>query len=311
MRASGRSRGERGLQNRRRRTTRLIDLTRRLTEAPYALFSLGAFAEDYGAAKSSISEDLAMIKAVLEAEGSGTVRTFAGAQGGVRFEPWMGPEAAEAFVLRLLQEIEQPERLLPGGFLYITDLLGRPDVLRPFGRLIATLYWDEAIDWIMTVETKGIPLAYAAAFWLGRPVAIARRDSQITEGSVVTINYVSGSGLRIQTMSLSRRTMPPGARVLLIDDFLRGGGTVRGLAELCREFQADVVDTVVLIESPASAPRLVDDYRSIIRLTALDDHGREIRAEAGGFRSALDAAYRRMRRYQSPERTHDEGGERR
>ncbi|CAM3448975.1 pur operon repressor [Hydrogenibacillus schlegelii] len=274
-----------------KRAGRLVDLAARLVAAPYGHFSLTAFAEAYGAAKSSISEDLALIKDVLEASGRGTLRTFPGAAGGVRYEPWLPRPEAEAFGEALRAEMERPERLLAGGFVYITDLLGRPDVLSRFGRLVATAYGGEEIDWILTVETKGIPLATAVGFWLNRPVAVARKASQITEGSVVTVSYVSGTTRRIQTMSLSRRAIPSGARVLIVDDFLRGGGTIRGLWSLLDEFQATAAASVVLVETPPGAPRLVDGVRAAVRLTRLDAEAGVLVAEPGDlmhdYRAAL------------------------
>ena len=62
----------------------------------------------------------------------------------------------------------------------------------------------------MTVATKGIPLAYAVANYLNVPVVIVRRDSKVTEGSTVSINYVSGSSKRIQTMVFSKRSLAEG-----------------------------------------------------------------------------------------------------
>ena len=56
----------------------------------------------------------------------------------------------------------------------------------------------------MTVATKGIPLAYAVANYLDVPVVIARKDNKVTEGPTVSINYVSGSSKRIQTMTLAK-----------------------------------------------------------------------------------------------------------
>ncbi len=57
----------------------------------------------------------------------------------------------------------------------------------------------------MTVETKGIPLAMSVARILNLSLAIARRESKLTDGSVFSINYLSGSSRRLQTMSLSKR----------------------------------------------------------------------------------------------------------
>ena len=52
----------------------------------------------------------------------------------------------------------------------------------------------------MTIATKGISLAYAVANYLNVPVVIVRRNNKVTEGPTVSINYVSGSTKRIQTM---------------------------------------------------------------------------------------------------------------
>lgn len=48
-----------------RRSDRLIDMTRYLLERPHTLISLTFFSERYESAKSSISEDLAIIKHTL------------------------------------------------------------------------------------------------------------------------------------------------------------------------------------------------------------------------------------------------------
>ena len=72
------------------------------------------------------------------------------------------------------------------------------------------------------------------------PLAIVRRVNRVTEGTVVTTNYVSGSAKRIETMSLSRRALSPGMKVVIIDDFMKAGGSARGLVDLVAEFGAEV-----------------------------------------------------------------------
>ena len=46
-------------------------------------------------------------------------------------------------------------RLLPGGYIYLSDLLAKPDVLHDLGKMIASAYEDKKIDAVMTVATKG------------------------------------------------------------------------------------------------------------------------------------------------------------
>ena len=69
--------------------------------------------------------------------------------------------------------------MLPGGYLYMTDMLGQPGLLADVGRMFATAFADGDIDVIMTVETKGIPLAYATAACMNLPVVIVRRDNKV------------------------------------------------------------------------------------------------------------------------------------
>ncbi|WP_421617341.1 pur operon repressor [Brevibacillus sp. TJ4] len=267
-----------------RRSARLVDMTQHLLAHPHTLIPLTLFAEQYGAAKSSISEDLSIIKEAFELQGVGLLKTVAGAAGGVKYIPRMKTEEALAFMRVLIQQLENPDRLLPGGYLYMSDILGHPTTMAQIGKLFATAYADKDVDVVMTVETKGIPLAYATATYLNVPVVIVRRDNKVTEGSVVSINYVSGSSKRIQTMSLARRALAEHSRVLIVDDFMKAGGTLRGMIDLLQEFQATVVGCGVLVETTADvSERLVDDYVSLAKVQGVDIKGKQIAIELGSF----------------------------
>ncbi|MEK4185402.1 pur operon repressor [Paenibacillus sp. FSL L8-0494] len=271
-----------------KRSQRLVDMTQFLLERPHELLPLSIFADRYGAAKSSISEDLAIIKEVFEGEGIGELQTLAGAAGGVRYIPVMPKDMALIFVQRLCVQLEQTDRILPGGYLYMSDLLGLPSLMEQAGKIIATAFYGSEIDVVMTVETKGIPLAYATAAQLGLPVVLVRRDHQVTEGSAVSINYVSGSHKSIHTMSLSRRALKEKSRVLIVDDFMKAGGTVRGMVDLLGEFNAEVAGVGVLVESGAveTEERLLHDYVSLVKLSEVDSKERRISAHPGNYFSS-------------------------
>jgi purine operon repressor len=268
-----------------KRSARLVEMTQYLLARPHTLISLTAFAERYQSAKSSISEDLAIIKEVFEDEGIGELNTLAGAAGGVRFVPKVRKDQALEKMGTICRELEQPERLLPGGYLYMTDLLGQPSLMQEVGRMFASAFADRNIDVIMTVETKGIPLAHATAQYLNLPVVIVRRDHKVTEGSAVSINYVSGSTKRIQTMSLARRALKEESRVLIIDDFMKAGGTIQGMVDLLYEFRAVVAGVGVFVESGEvdNEERLLHDYVSLARLTEVDLKTRQITVQPGNF----------------------------
>lgn len=274
-----------------RRSGRLVDMTYFLLEHPHMLVSLTHFSERYKAAKSSISEDLTIIKEIFEKRGIGSLITIPGASGGVKYIPLVDADEATSTIERLCIQLSEVDRLLPGGYLYMMDLLGQPRLMNEIGRLFASLFAKSHIDAIMTVATKGIPLAYAVGNYLDVPVSIVRRDHRVTEGSMVSINYVSGSSKRIQTMTLSRRSLPVGANVLIIDDFMKAGGTIRGMMDMLSEFQANVVGIGVLVESEEEVEeRLVDEYISIARLSKVDVKEKQITVEPGNFLEKLKEA---------------------
>jgi purine operon repressor len=271
-----------------RRSARIADMTQYLLERPHLLIPLTFFSDRYGSAKSSISEDIQIIKEVLAMEGLGDLRTLPGAAGGVKYIPNISTDKSKSWIEEIMEGLEDSNRLLPGGYLYMTDYLNQPQIVNRIGKVFSSLYTDKKVDFVMTVETKGIPLAYATAQFLNVPIVIVRRDSRVTEGSVVSINYISGSSKRIQTMSLSRRGLKEMSKVLIVDDFMKAGGTIQGMMDLLKEFQAEVVGACVLVESESSEQRLVDEVISLIRLSQVDVKGKKIHMQLGNLFDVME-----------------------
>jgi purine operon repressor len=258
-------------------------MTQYLLFRPHTLIPLTVFAERYASAKSSISEDLAIIKEVFEDEGLGDLHTLAGAAGGVKFAPKISEAASLDILKEIRHQLEQPDRVLPGGYLYMSDMLGQPNLVNKIGKMFATAFADKPLDVVMTVETKGIPLAYATASFLNLPVVIVRRDNRVTEGSAVSINYVSGSTKRISTMSLGRRALKEQSNVLIVDDYMRAGGTIQGMVDLLQEFRATVQGVGVFVESAEVDEHLIDDYVSVAKLTSVDPKTKQISVLPGSY----------------------------
>ncbi|MDI3256757.1 MAG: pur operon repressor [Kyrpidia sp.] len=266
-----------------RRSDRLVCLTQLFLENPHTAVSLTDLAERLGAAKSSLSEDLAIVRAVFEQRGIGTFETLTGAAGGIRYIPGVSETFAVEFVRGLQKELAEADRILPGGFLFMSDILGRPDVLDAAGRLFAHRFAGAGAEAVLTVETKGIPLAVSTARYLGLPIVVVRRNQRVTEGSAVSLNYVSGSDRRIQTMSLSRRSLREGSRALIIDDFMKAGGTARALVELLAEFHGRVAGIGVFTATLEPEKKLVNDYVSLVDIGQVDEEGRRVEILFGTY----------------------------
>ena len=254
-----------------RRNERMAALTKILTASPNRIFTLSHFCDLFHAAKSTMSEDIDILKDVLATFSLGRLDTVTGAAGGVRFRPAMGRAEAREFITGLCTELMQPSRVLPGGFLYLSDMLSTPSVVRTMGVILAEPYYDCAPDFVLTMETKGIPVALMTADALGVPLVIARRSSNVFEGSAVNINYVTGSSGQIKTMSLSRRAVQPGQRALIVDDFLKGGGTAKGMVELMGEFSVEVVGTAFVMATATPAHKRIQGEKALMVMAAHPD----------------------------------------
>lgn len=264
-----------------KRSERLVYMTQHLTTNPNKLIPLTTYVDKFSQAKSSISEDIRIIKDVLSAEGLGVLQTTAGANGGAMFIPKISVERAKKIIADFKIELEANERLLPGGYLYMSDIMGDPNMMNDIGDLIATMYGHVEVDAVVTVATKGISLANAVARKLNVPVAVIRKDNKVTEGSTVSINYVSGSTRKIETMVLSKRTLKEGSRVLVVDDFLRAGGSITGVTNLMEEFNATVVGVSVLVEAKEVANRRFNDYKSLLKVSEIDEFNESFVVEEG------------------------------
>lgn len=261
-----------------KRNERLGAMTRILTDTPNRIHTLSEFCALFGAAKSTVSEDIDLISASFERFDLGRIETVAGAAGGVRYRAISSPEKVRRVLNDLSARLSEPGRMLPGGFLYTSDIVCESATAQAMGEILAARYYDRRPHFVLTMETKGIPIALMTARMLDVPLVIARRDSRAYEGSAVKINYIVGGGSeRIETMALARRAVAPGQRALIIDDFMKGGGTLQGMVDLMKEFLAEVVGVGVMIATARPERKRVEGARALLILEGFEqDTGRAI-----------------------------------
>lgn len=254
-----------------KRTERIGAIVKILSDNPNKIFTLSYFTEKFNSAKSTISEDLIVVKNVFEKLELGQVITISGAAGGVKYIPKTSKAENEEFLLDLCKEIEDPSRVLSGGFLYLIDLIYNPRVASKIGKIFASNIDYAHADYVVTMETKGIPMALMTAKAMNLPLVIIRKDTKVSEGPTLSMTYVSGSSSKVESMSLPRKAVKAGSKVILIDDFMRGGGTIKGMMELMHEFGAEVIGTGVFISTTNPTEKMVKDYISLIQIDVVDN----------------------------------------
>ncbi len=249
-----------------KKSVRACIIMQELKSKPNIDFPLSYFAEKFSCAKSSISEDIKVVKDALESSGAGTLKTSIGARGGVRYIPDIPDERVESFLQYARARFSEPDRALGSGFLYTSDVLFDPGFAKGAGEVFAKRFKDLGADLVITVETKGIAVAEYTAETLGLPLVVVRRESKVTDGSTVSINYFSGSSDRIQKMSLSKRSVPPGSKAIIIDDFVRGGGSINGLCDMLAEFDSEAVAAGIVLAVDNATHKRVPNFYPMLSL---------------------------------------------
>ena len=255
---------------------RISVITNILTNHPNKIFTLTYFCDIFKCAKSTISEDLDIIKEIFSSYELGAIETVSGAAGGVYYNPLMSKEQMRSFTKTLCELINTPDRIIPGGYIYTNDLLYTPSISRNIGIALASLFANMQFDYVITVETKGIPIALMTAMVLNKPMVVVRNQSKLTDGTVIHMNYITGSNHRIKTMCLSTRAIKKGSKVLFIDDFMKAGGTAKGIIDLMQEFEAELVGVGVLMATKEPKAKLVEDFKTLLWLDTVDESNKVV-----------------------------------
>lgn len=248
-----------------KRTERIGAIVKILSDNPNKIFTLSYFTNQFNAAKSTISEDLIVVKNVFEKLELGKVITISGAAGGVKYIPKTSKAENEEFLMELCEKVSDKTRILSGGFLYLIDLIYDPSIAAKIGKIFASNIDYAEADYVVTMETKGIPMALMTAKAMNLPLVIIRKDIKVSEGPTLSMTYVNGNS-KVESMSLPRKALKSNSKVILIDDFMRGGGTIKGMMDLMTEFGAEVIGTGVFISTMEPEEKMVKDYISLIQL---------------------------------------------
>ena len=112
--------------------------------------------------------------------------------------------------------------------------------------LVSDEEWSR-IDACVGIESRGFVLATAIALRHGKGVVMARKKGKLPPPTIH-----EAYGLEYGTDALEIK--PGSGRVLLVDDVLATGGTMRAAANLCSAAGYDVAGLLVLIDLQLAAP---------------------------------------------------------
>ncbi len=127
----------------------------------------------------------------------------------------------------------------------ITPLCRDGAALRAATEALAEPFAAEQVDAVLAAEARGFIFGGAVAARLGAGFIPVRKPGKLP-AETVERTYELEYGT--DTLSVHRDAIKPGDRVLVLDDLLATGGTVRACCELVEELGGQVVACAFLIE---------------------------------------------------------------
>lgn len=181
---------------------------------------------------------------------------------------------------KLEQKILQDGIVLNENVLKVDSFLNHqvdPQLMWEIGKLFVERFEGNRITKILTLESSGIAPAVMAALQLNVPLIFARKRKSLTlKDDLYTESVYSFTKQEVSEVSVSRKFLSAGERVLIIDDFLANGDAALGMAGIVKQAEAEVVGIGIVIEKTFQPGRqkLIDlDYHveSLARIQSLAD----------------------------------------
>ncbi len=141
---------------------------------------------------------------------------------------------------------EIPDFPKPGILFYdITTLLKDADAYREAIDLMVEPFQDQGIDVVVGMESRGFIFSGPIAIKLGAGLVPVRKLGKLP-AETLSVEYALEYGSN--TLEIHRDAIQAGQRVLIVDDLLATGGTVRGTIELVERLQGKIVGLSFLVE---------------------------------------------------------------
>ena len=131
----------------------------------------------------------------------------------------------------------------PGLRIAVLNILGDTELVEASGKALAERLAGADYNVIVTAEAKSIPLICSLARETGKDYVVLRKSYKIYMGETIEAETVSITTGKPQSLHLDEkdRALISGKRVVLVDDVVSTGSTLRGMQKVMELVGAEVV----------------------------------------------------------------------
>ena len=152
------------------------------------------------------------------------------------------------------------------NFRDVTTLFKSAECIRIITDELYDLYKDKGIRKIVGIESRGFVMSSAAAIRLGAGIVLCRKPGKLP-CETIQMSYAKEYG--IDTIEIHKDSITEDDVILLHDDLLATGGTMKAACDLVRKFHPKKVYCNFIIELQSEFPNARDIFDDDIEVTSL------------------------------------------
>jgi len=181
----------------------------------------------------------------------------------------------------LKERILKEASVVNSGVLKLDSLLNHsvdPQLTMEMGKEFASRFAGEHITKVITVESSGIPVAFATALQFGVPLVFARRKKTLLGEPDAYCERVPSFTKGIVTdLIVSRHLLSKEDSVLFIDDIIANGDAARGLIKIIDQSGAQLKGIGIVLEKSFQAGgkalrELGYRVETLVKIQSLEDN---------------------------------------
>jgi adenine phosphoribosyltransferase len=127
----------------------------------------------------------------------------------------------------------------------ISPLLANPEAFSYVIDNIASKYNQDSIDKIVGLDARGFIFGAAVAYKIGVPFVMVRKPGKLHD-QCISIDYQLEYGQN--SFELHENSISANDKVLIVDDLLATGGSVKAVSQLIKTLKANIVALECVIE---------------------------------------------------------------
>lgn len=152
------------------------------------------------------------------------------------------------------------------NFRDVTTLFKSAECIRIITDELYDLYKDKGITKIVGIESRGFVMSSAAAIRLGAGIVLCRKPGKLP-CETIQMSYAKEYG--IDTIEIHKDSITEDDVILLHDDLLATGGTMKAACDLVRKFHPKKVYCNFIIELQSEFPNARNIFDDDIEVTSL------------------------------------------